>query len=169
MPLVPPSSGPSLPWPALADAGVRSDSRATAIVIAAARTASPASWPPMRRGSSGTAEETSVARTVLRALAADDDGSDEEGLGVTVGNRPFRLGGLTVVPAIGASVGGSGKVVGGGGGVVVGGGLVLAPTEVVTDAPAGDNAVPLTVTEKVIGAPVLALGLTLSVTFSSIA
>lgn len=136
-------------------------------MIAAARTARPASCPPIRRGSSGTAEETWVALAGRRLrdpdVAADDVG--EDGCGVTVGNRPDRLGGVIVVPGTGTSVVG-GSV---GTGVDVGAGLPACPTDVVTDAAAGDSAVPLTEIMKVIGTPGVAFALTLPATFSSMA
>src|SRR5207245_7095986 len=72
-----------------AGCGVRSDSLATTIVIAAASTARPASWPPMRRGSSGSADEAWEALVTLPASLCGSLADDEE-VGVTVGNRPPR-------------------------------------------------------------------------------
>lgn len=83
------------------DLGERRDSRAIAMAIAPASTASPASWPPMRRGSSGSVAE--VASALMRcgrrpftavpaefglALAAGD----------TVGNRLVGFCGEVPVP-----------------------------------------------------------------------
>lgn len=67
------------------------------MVTAAASTASPASWPPTRRGSSGRVEAVGVmvaARFLVRRLAL---GLGVE-LGVTTGNSPDRLAGVTVEP-----------------------------------------------------------------------
>lgn len=118
----------------------------------------------MSRGSSGRAEETWVARTGLRLCAGElgDPDEGDAGCGVTVGNRPARFGGVIVAPGTGASV-----VVGTvGTGEDVGAGPPACPTDVVTDASAGDSEVPLTVIAKVIGTPGVAFPLTLSVTFS---
>lgn len=52
-----------MPW--FAGCGVRSDSLAITIVIAAASTASPASWPPISRGSSGSAEDVCAIPSAL--------------------------------------------------------------------------------------------------------
>lgn len=142
---------------------MRSDSLATTIVIAAARTASPASWPPMRRESSGRAEDTWVTLVGFRSCEpAARDGEGDVGCGVTVGNRPARFDGVIVEPAIGASVTGGRVGTGAGGGA----GLPGCPTDVITEAPAGESEVALTDTAKVIGAPGVALALILSVTFS---
>src|SRR5690242_3943251 len=77
----------------LAGCGVRSDNLATTIVIAAASTARPASWPPIRRGSSGSAEDVCWTLIALRwsFLFCPAWG---EAVGVTVGKRPPRLGGV---------------------------------------------------------------------------
>lgn len=86
---------------------------------------------------------------------------------MTVGNRPDRLGGVTVVPASGTSV--AGRV---GIGLDVGGGAgeeLFDPTDVVTAAPAGESDAAVTVIEKVMAAPGVALALTLSATLSSMA
>lgn len=121
----------------------------------------------MRRGSSGRADETCATRIGRRPFAPDcgfDDEDEGDAVGVTVGNRPVKFGGVIVVPATGTSV--VGRV---GIGLEVGGGGVdvMDPTDVVIDAPDGESPVALTVTEKVIGTPGVALGRTLSVTFSS--
>jgi hypothetical protein len=83
--------------------GARSESRAIAIVTAPASTASPASCPPMRRGSSGTVAAASAAWTTARVLA-DDECRGEPVLGVglaeTVGNKPDGSLGDTPVPDI---------------------------------------------------------------------
>lgn len=81
--------------PAPAGCGVRKESRATTIVIAAASTASAASWPPIRRGSSGSADEVTPAS--LRLLCRSGLPPLCDGLGVTTGNRLDRLPGETVV------------------------------------------------------------------------
>ena len=49
-----------------ASCGVRSESLAITIVIAATRTASPASCPPIRRESSGSEDAVEVALVTLR-------------------------------------------------------------------------------------------------------
>ena len=138
---------------------MRSDSLATTIVIAAASTASPASCPPIRRGSNGSADEAWVIPASLRARLGLLDG---EACGVTVGNRPDSPAGVIVAPGIGASVvGGS-----------VGSGFDVGvppawPTTVVIAASAGESDAPLTVTASVIGSPALAVALTWSVIISS--
>jgi hypothetical protein len=135
--------------------GVRSDSLATAIVIAAASTARPASWPPIWRGSMGTADE--VRRASLRTVPFERWGGPEElGLGVTTGNRPDRLPGLTVVFG---NVGKSpvGRVV-----LTVGNGFDW-PTTIVIAATAGDIWAPVTVTVSVTWRPSAAVVRTRSV------
>lgn len=91
---------------------MRSESLATTIVMAAARTASPASCPPMRRGSSGNDDAVDVAFATPRfswrvALGVG------VGLGVTTGNKLVMLPGVTVVPGNPAGVDGNGPVPGG--------------------------------------------------------
>ena len=68
------------------------------------------------------------------------------------------------MPATGTSVVGSVGI-----GLEVGGGGVelIDPTDVVIDAPDGESPVALTVIEKVMGAPGVAFGRTLSATFNS--
>jgi hypothetical protein len=101
--------------------GVRSDSRATAITTAPASTASPASWPPIRRESSGTVAAASATRTVLCGLAGGRPSGVVLGVtvGATVGNSPVgllpgdaplpdsggRLTGGSVAPSVGLNVG----------------------------------------------------------------
>jgi len=144
--------------PGFAVCGVRSDSRATTIVIAAARTARPASCPPISRGSSGSADEAWVIPASLCVcLFCGVAGGDV--CGVTTGNRPDSPAGLIVAPGIGASVvGGS-----------VGGGLDtgLWPTSVVIAATAGDSDDPRMVTVRVIGSPAVAVVRTRSLIISS--
>ena len=138
---------------------MRKDSRATTMVIAAASTASPASWGPMSLESSGNADEVSVARVTFLTcvVGLEVDGVD---VGVTTGNRPVRALGVIVDPGSGMSVvGGS---VGG-----TDGGLMLCPTTAATAASAGDSPLADTVTARAIGLPILAVGLTLSLTVSS--
>ena len=149
---------PPVPDPAGACA-VRSDIRTTAIVIAAASTASPASCGPISLESSGSADEVSVARVTFRPCAA---GLEELGVacGVTTGKRLDRPPGVMVAPGSGMSVvGGS---VGG-----TEGGLMLCPTTAARAASAGDSPLADTVTARAIGLPILAVGLTLSLTISS--
>jgi hypothetical protein len=108
---------------AVAAAGVRSDSLAITIVIAAASTARPASCPPISFGSIGD-DEATVSTLVPpcfldeAALPLPFVGGPE--LGVIVGNKLERPGGVTVVPGIPGS-----GLVGGivTGGTVPGGGL----------------------------------------------
>jgi hypothetical protein len=82
--------------------GVRSDSRAIAIVTAPASTASPASCPPMRRGSSGTVAAASAVWTRVRALADGCCDAPVVGVGLaeTVGNKSDGSVGDTAVPGI---------------------------------------------------------------------
>lgn len=116
----------SLPGPSCGR-GLRSDSRAMAIAMAPARTARPASCPPIRRGSSGTIAEAVAARTG-RFLAA---GKPRLALGLglesgeTVGNSPAGSPGVIPVPVAGGTVTGGSVTVdaGGGVGVTVGGAL----------------------------------------------
>jgi len=136
---------------------VRSDSLATTIVIAAASSASPASWPPMSRESSGSAEEVWVIRASLGACVGLADGV---ACGVTVGNRPDRASGVMVAPGIGTSVVG-------GSGAWLDGGWMPCPTTAATAASAGEKPLADTVTARAIGRPVLAVDLTWSVTISS--
>jgi hypothetical protein len=95
----------------------------SAIAIAPARTARPASWPPMSRASIGTVAEASAA-----CARGDTDGSPGPDpvlgleLGGTVGNRPAGLVGEVPVPGSG------GNVVGGSVTVVVGLGLGVRTT-----------------------------------------
>ncbi len=145
---------------------MRSDSLATTIVIAAASTASPASWPPIRRGSSGRADEVCVTPASLLAFAALD--GDGDGRGVTVGNRPVRPAGVIVVPGTGANVGGGSA--GGVDGGVDGGPEPPwpgCPTTMVTAASAGESDLAATVTASVIALPAVAVDLIRSATFSS--
>ena len=81
-----------------AGCGVRRDSRATTMVIAAASTASPASWPPIIRGSSGSADDVTPARWwSWRWRPAADGPVLADGLGVTTGKRLVSGPGVTVV------------------------------------------------------------------------
>lgn len=59
----------------------------------------------MSRGSIGKADETWVALAGLRLCAVTPGAVDEGdvGCGVTVGNRPVRLGGVIVAPGAGTS------------------------------------------------------------------
>jgi len=118
-----------------ASCGVRSDSLATTIVMAAARTARPASCPPMRRGSSGKDEAVDVALVTRRFPCREL--TLGEGLGVTTGNKLEMLPGVTVVPGSPGTVGGSDPVPGG----TVGEELAWSST-VATVASAGDSAPP---------------------------
>lgn len=112
-------------WPLLSSCGLgaRRDSLAIAIAIAPASTASPASWLPISRGSSGTVAAASATRTCTVFFGftggRPSEAGLEEGEGPTVGNRPDGLPGDTPVPDIGGKdVGGS--VTGGVLGCVVG-------------------------------------------------
>ena len=85
-----------------------------AIATAPASTASPASWPPMSRLSSGTVAATSAAWIAARGLTRGSPIELAPGVGVgiglaeTVGNRPAGLPGKVPVPAIaGSDAGGS--------------------------------------------------------------
>ena len=79
-------------------------------MIAAASAASPASWPPISRGSSGKADEVSVTLASLCARLAAR--FDADGDGVTTGNRLLSPDGEIVVFGIGAiEAGGSEGVV----------------------------------------------------------
>lgn len=144
--------------PGLAVCGVRSESRATTMVIAAARTARPASCPPIRRGSSGSEDEAWViAASLCVCLGSRVAGG--ELCGVTTGNRPDSPAGLIVAPGMGASVVG-GRV---GAGLDVG----VWATTVVIVASAGDSDDPATATVRVIGSPAVAVVRTRSVIMSS--
>ena len=105
---------------------MRSDSRATTIVIAAASTASPASCGPMSLESSGSADEVSVARVTFRACVGGLE-AGVDACGVTTGKRPDRPPGVIVAPGSGISV--VGGTVGG-----TDGGLMLCPTTAATAA-----------------------------------
>ncbi len=116
--------------------GLRSESRAIAIMMAPASTASPASCPPISRGSSGTI--AAAVATLDRCLCADGNVTPlplpllEPGLGEMVGNSPFAPPPAEPVP--GGSVTG-GKVTVVLGGVVPGSGDLLAQTtSIVPDA-----------------------------------
>lgn len=131
------------------------------IVIAAASTASPASCPPIRRGSSGRVEAVGVIRT------PDPERVLPPGLGValgvTTGNSPDRSVGDTVEPTS------DGNVTGGNAGiddVGVGEGLGW-PTKAVTAASAGDSAVPCTDMVSVNCSPTSAVTPTRDLTISS--
>src|SRR5262249_19334771 len=124
-------------------------------------------WPPMSRVSSGRDAETWA--TLVR-LPEEDDELGLSGVtagvadGVTVGNRPLRVGGVMTAP-------GGTSVTGGTGGR---GGKIVSPlprlvTIVVTVAVAGDRELPLTVTVRLIGSPGCAVFLTWSVTSISVA
>lgn len=141
--------------------GVRSDSLATTIVIAAARTASPASWPPISRGSSGSADEVWVTPASLWLRVGLLDGV---ACGVTTGNRLDRLEGVMVAPGIGARFDGASGGPGTGADVGAGPGRLTTDD---TDASAGESVAALTVTARLIGAPILAVARTRSVTISS--
>lgn len=128
----------------VAGCGVRSDSRATTIVIAAASTARPASCPPISLGSIGDEDASVTALVPPRFLVpcpGPDDVDGELELGPTVGNRLEMLPGVIVVS------GTPGFVTGGivtGGSVPVGGGDELDwPRTVATDASAGESAPPV--------------------------
>jgi hypothetical protein len=69
--------------PGPAARGLRIDSRATAMVTAAARIARPRSWPPISRMSSGSPTDRSFARTAYGPGGADGEACDE---GLTFGN-----------------------------------------------------------------------------------
>jgi hypothetical protein len=139
---------------------VRSDRRATTMVIAAASMARPASWPPIRRGSSGNADEVSVTPSSLLCLPPEPAACAD---GVTVGNSPLSPDGETVAPGIGAYVTGGNE------------GMVPPATgewpDLLTDvwmlAEAADIEAPEAVIVKLIGAPFFAVVRTRSVTISS--
>jgi hypothetical protein len=140
--------------------GVRSDSRATTMVIAAASTASPASWPPTRRGSSGRVDAVGVTAVAWRLCCWLPLGLGVE-LGVTTGNSPDKLAGVTVEPG--------GKVTPGsvGSGDVGDGEGVDWSTRAVTAASAGERDVLCTAIVKVICSPIVALMPTWALTISS--
>lgn len=105
--------------------------------MAAASTASPASCPPIMRGSSGSDEAVEVAFVTFR-LPWPTGLLDGVELGVTVGNKLLRPPGVTVVP------GSPGVVVGndpGTPGDTVGEGLAGSSTAEIV-ASAGDSAPP---------------------------
>lgn len=155
---------------------MRSDSLAIPIAMAAASTASPASCPPIMRGSSGSDEAVEVAFVTFRLLCPTgllDDGVE---LGVTVGNKLLRPPGVTVVP------GSPGVVVGNGPGTpgdpgttgdTVGEGLAGSSTaEIVASAgdsapPRRDLAEPWTITVRPICSPAVAFLPIWSVTSTS--
>lgn len=116
---------PDGPSPSCGRCG-RNDSRVIAIVIAAARTTRPASWPPIRRMFRGSVAETEVAliRCEFLWTAA---GLVAAGLAVacgeTVGNR-LEVSFPVLVSGLGSA--GAGNVGSGGSGLVLGGGVVVA-------------------------------------------
>lgn len=127
---------------------MRSDSRAMAITMAPTRTASPMSWPPISRASTGTvAEATATCREC--DLGCGRPREPEGGLDVapilgvgligTVGNRPAGL--LDDVPVLGID----GRVVGGG--KVIAGvlGLVCGLTVTTSVADAWKESAPVAV------------------------
>lgn len=123
-------------WPADASCGVRSDSLATTMVIAAARTASPATCPPIRRESSGNEDAVDVALATFRFPRRP--GVAGVLLGVTTGNRlVMLLGGVTEVPGSPGAVVGIEPVTGGGDGAEL-----VSLSTVDTAASAGDRAPP---------------------------
>jgi len=73
-----------------------------AITMAPASTARPASWPPIRRESSGTVADAVTARTRACGFVAGGSprppGLLEPGPGDTVGNSPAGSVGVTPVP-----------------------------------------------------------------------
>ena len=115
--------------------GLRSESRAIAIMMAPASTASPASCPPISRGSSRTI--AAAVATLDRCLCADGNVTPlplllAPGLGEMVGNRPLAPPPAEPVPG-GSVTGGRVTVVLGG--VVPGFGDVLVHnTSIVPEA-----------------------------------
>jgi hypothetical protein len=109
-----------------------------AIVMAIARTARPASCPPIRRGFSGSGSDADVALIARERRwpgAARVTGRLVDGCGDTVGNRPVGL----VTAAAGSGAGGSGGSGGAGagaGGVGVGVGEGDGDTETILNAAA---------------------------------
>ena len=114
---------------------MRSDSLATTIVRAAASTASPATCPPMRRGSSGNDDAVDIAFVGLRFPPLELTLGEE--LGVTTGNKLEMLPGVTVVPGSPGAEPGNDPVTGG----TVGEELAWLST-VETVASAGDSSAP---------------------------
>src|SRR6266496_561881 len=127
--LLRPGPGPGVPAYSLAGGPLassgrcgRSDSRAMAIVMAIARTARPASCPPIRRGFSGSGSEADVALIARERRwpgAARMTGRLVDGCGDTVGNRPAGLVRAAAESGAGGS-GGSGGAGAGAGEVGVG-------------------------------------------------
>lgn len=153
---------------------MRSDSLAIPIVMAAASTASPAIWPPIMRGSSGSDEAVEVAFVTFRLPwpTALLDGAGL-GVGVTVGNKLLRPPGVTVVPGIPGVVVGNGPGDPGTPGDTVGEGLAGSSTAE-TVASAGDSAPPCrvlaepwTITVRPIGSSGVAFSRIWSVTSTS--
>lgn len=102
--------------------GARRDSLAIAMVTAPARTASPASCPPMSRASSGTVAASVAACSTARGLACGRMREPVPGVGEapTVGKRPDGSVGEIPVPEIVGSVPEFGSVIKGLVGLVVG-------------------------------------------------
>lgn len=148
---------------------MRSESLATTIVTAAASTASPASCPPIRRGSSGSDDAVDVALVIFRfSRRAVPVGV---GLGVTTGNRFEMLPGVTVVPGSPGTAGGieAPMPVGTGGGAELAWLSTVETTASAGDSvsPDGDLAAPWTTTVRLIGSPGVAFLRMWSVTSNS--
>ena len=155
--------------------GVRSDRRAMAMATAPASTASPASCPPISRGSSGRIADATAA---LTRRGGRLPGTAEVGFGdallpgVTVGNRLTGL--PTVVPVPGTVVtlpgsGGSAGTVGAGVLGLVGAGVLGGAAVIRTLAYASNETArfPLAVAVSVTFFPAAAVSATLTLAFSS--
>jgi hypothetical protein len=163
--------------------GVRSDRRAMAMATAPASTASPASCPPISRGSSGRVADATAAltRRGCRLPGTAEVGFGDALLpGVTVGNRLTGL--PTVVPVPGTVVtlpgsGGSAGTVGAGALGLVGAGVlglvgagVLGGAAVIRTLAYAWNETarfPLAVAVSVTFFPAAAVSATLTLAFSS--